>query len=369
MIWLVLVVCLGLVGLPWFAALGLTLIAYSASVGLDPLLIMQEFGRIAEMQELLAIPLLLWALALVQAQANPAAPGDAGGKEGPAAWTWSGKWMLQTPGPSATASGSADFAALLFLSSPALIVIWLVFQTVSPSGAPLLQQLLLSGLLAAFCAAVIGVALGNGARLGMLRSGLGRQPRVLWLLLVPFAGVYSGHWPLLEAAGMALAMVLIDALVRRGLDVGTAVALLLESLRAFGRLALLLGLGLAWFALVFDLGVERQWLNALIVHLPSPFWANWLIGLWLSAVWILAAWLLRPLPALIIGAPWLLPASLHSGLAATLISLITLLSLYAGDQLRAAGRGGDLSARRLVVPGLTVLLLLAMPDVARWLGD
>lgn len=366
MIWILLLVALGLAGLPWFAALGLTLLVYSAYAGLDPLLIMLEFSRLAEMQDLLAIPMLLWGLGLLQIQSIGAGRSVADAGHGQAAWAWSGKWLLQASRPGTVISAPSDIAALLFAASPPLILVWLVFGAVTPGHAPPLQHLLLAALVTA-CFVAIFTAVrwpGPGRRgiLGDLRCWL-----IPFLLLVPLAGVYSGHWPLLDAAGAAVAMVLVYGLLHRTVSIKEAVALMLESLKVFGRLALVLGLGLSWFALAFDHGIDRQWLNGLTVHLQWPFLTAILAGIWLSAVWMLGAWLLRPLPALIVGAPWLFPVSAQSGLAGAAIVLVTLLSLYAGYQLRTEQGARVLPLQRFIVLGVTILLILTAPVATQWL--
>lgn len=338
MIWVLLLVGLGLAGLPWFAALGLTLVAHSFHAGLDPLLIMLEFSRIAETQELLAIPLLLWGLGLVQAQIHGSRRISVDLIHGQTLWAWSGKWLLQRSKAGAGTATPADIAALLFAASPPLVVIWLVFQAVSPGHAPKLQHLLLAALIPACFAAIVAMLRWPGSGDQKIRPDASRWPSLV--LLLPLAGVYSGQLRLLEAAAAALAMVLLYALARGTVSTKVALTLMLDSLKEFGRLALVLGLGLAWFALVFDQGMDRQWLSTLATNLPWPQLAVILIGIWLSAIWMLGAWLLRPLPALIVGAPWLFPASVQSGLAGPVLALITLLSLYAGYQLRAKQGGG-----------------------------
>lgn len=167
----------------------------------------------------------------------------------------------------------------------------------------------------------------------------------------------------------ALLLVLIAALQLGGgqLTFSALWVRILTAIRDFGQLALLLGLGLAWIVLVFDNGLDRNWLQPLATLLPAGL-GLLLPGIWLSLVWLLAAWKLQPLVALIIGAPWLLPSALQLGMPSAVVILLTVVSLQVGHRLKIQARlsarqlGGELMRLLLVV-----LALLSVPALAGWL--
>lgn len=355
MIWLLTAIGLRWAGVPWFAVLVLAVLAFSLAAAMDPLLIMLEFSRLREFKELLALPILLYcALLLGHAQAPAAGLG-----------TCAGDWLLPESGEGrGAASAGTALPGLLFAPSVGLVLVWMIMQALSPNRTPELQQVFLAGLLPALLASLLIPA-----------TALWRDPetrrrafrfRLEWLLIpVLLAGLYLGRWGLLEAAALAAVLLTARALMGRTRQAAEIRYLLLESLRDFGMLALLLGLGLAWAAAVFDAGLSRGWLAGLLPVAPGSYAGNLMTGLWLSVAWAAGAWLLRPLPALIIGAPFLIPAALIAGLAPEQLALVSVLSLYAGHAL--GQEAPELHWLNVAAPMLLAALLLLIPGFSLWL--
>lgn len=366
MIWLLLVLFLGWVGLPWFAALGLVLLLFAAVSGMDSLLVMLEFSTLRGMEQLLAIPLLLAAARLLM----PASERPAPEHSVPSAFeSASGLWLLQQGGDRERGGNPA----WSLMPGVSLLAVWLLISALSPARAPALQTLFLAGLLPVILTwclfAVPRRAVTDSAQAPA--TGTSGVNAIQWTAsvaaLLLLGGLYFGRWSLMDAS--ALLVVLIGTL-QLGCGQLTIRALwlrILTAIRDFGQLALLLGLGLAWIVLVFDNGLDRNWLQPLATLLPAGL-GLLLPGIWLSLVWLLAAWKLQPLVALIIGAPWLLPSALQLDMPSAVVILLTVISLQVGHRLKIQARlsarqlGGELMRLLLVV-----LALLSVPGLAGWL--
>lgn len=368
LIWLLMVLLLGWAGLPWFVALGLALLLFALVSGMDSLLIMLEFSALRGMDQLLAIP-LLWSAARLLA---PPALGDAAMDGTGAQWLRgnSGLWLLR-PNKVSTPACNPGWS---LLPGVAILVVWLMIGSLSPARLPTLQEIFLAGLIPAILVWMLF------ALPGLVRSAAAPSspapPDSVWhsghwlamlAALLLLAGLYLGRWSLLEAASALVTWVCVLQLAAGRLRCSQIRALALAAIRDFGQLALLLGLSLAWVVLVFDNGLDRNWLQP-IADL-SPVGSGLLLtGIWLSLVWLLAAWKLTPLVALLIGAPWLLPAALQLGMPMNVLILVTLVSLQTGYRLRvqpalSAGRLGS----ELVCLMLAVTLLIGCPGLTSWL--
>lgn len=364
--WLLLVLALGLAGLPWFAALGAVVLLFAALGGVDSLLVMLEFSRVRELEALLAIPLLGWAARMLAA---PAAGEQAEPISSPLLHDWSGRWMS---GPAEPVVLSRLPLAALLPGVP-LLLLWLLLGSLSPARTPGLQELFLAALLP--CILLLPVlALAQRKQPGdpvqaATAPGFRFLRRIAWPAgLILLAGLYLGLWAMLEAAVAWGLLIALSAVLSRTMALEQVWMALLTSLKDFGSWVLLLGLGLAWAALVFDSGLNRQWLEPLSQLLPGQGWALLLPGLWLSVLWTLAAWKLGPLPALVIGAPWVFGAALQAGISAPVLLLLSLCSLHLGRQLATAS-APDVREQLLRFGLLAALLvaLLLWPALTSWL--
>ncbi|MGY6554636.1 MAG: hypothetical protein ACXIUM_08955 [Wenzhouxiangella sp.] len=368
LIWLLLVLFLGWLGLPWFAALGLSLLLFAALSGMDSLLIMLEFSALRGMEQLLAIPLLWCAarLLLYSGAADAAhAPVLKGLEEA------SGRWLL---GPASEPAARCDGnPAWTLLPGVSMLTVWLLISSLSPARTPGLPELFLAGLMpfvVVWCL-FAGVARTPTAGALSTASFLANRNPSHWaaaLATLPLlGGLYLGRWNLLEAAAVLLALIAVMQVGGGRITFSQLRLHALAASRDFGQLALLLGLGLAWIVLVFDNGLDRTWLEPLGRLVPMGD-GLLLPGLWLSLVWLLAAWKLKPMPALVLGAPWLLPGALQLGIPSTSVILLTVLSLHSGQRLSLHPA---LSARRLgselLRLQLAVALLLGVPGLTSWL--
>lgn len=367
LLWLLLLLALGLARLPWFAALGAVLLLFAAHVGMDSLLIALEFGRLREFEPILAIPLLWWTARVLTAEPVDLAQTSS---RRAAMQDWSGLWLLGQ----AKSRSSRSLAAMSLLPGVPLLMVWLAMSSVSPARTPDLQELFLASLipfalLFLLTAVFVPGAITRPADPGPETRGSKTASRILLLVsLVLLAGLYMGRWDLLEAAVAGALLLAGVQLQQRCLAPQQLWPMMLASLRDFGHFALLFGLGLAWIVLAFDSGLNRHWLEPLANLFSGTAWSLLAPGLWLSALWTLAAWKLKPLPALVIGAPWLLTAGLQVGIPAPTLALICVLSLHAGQRLSTGTASGLRPA--LVSIGLlaaTVSILLTAPMLTGWL--
>lgn len=395
MIWLILLFLLAVLGLPWFAALGLVVIGFHLSVGLDPAVAVMEFGRLRDYETLLALPLLLLCAQLLAGDAFKATRG--GGERSGAERRWYlGTWLATLPDqllqwPVATGrglrgqAGPPDFAArpdparsmaalsaCLLAPSLILILVGLLFSMLIPARSPGLQAIFLAGLVPAMLLQAAALSWtyrsGGAPRRPGTRAALTRPSFMIvaTLLFVLVAGLYAGRWGVFEGSAGAALILLLRQLITERLASGRLIESVLAAAIPFGALALLLGLGLGWAAVVADSGLGREWTGmmerAASVHAAAP-------AVLVSLLWLLAAAMFRPLPALILAAPLIFPAAVRSGLAAEQLAVITVLALHTGAGIAALWRAGQPWRDAVVlVPHLAALVLAAAwPGLSLWL--
>lgn len=357
LMWLLVVLLLAWAGLPWFASLGLSLLLFAALSGMDSLLIMLEFSGLRGMEQLLAIP-LLWCAArlLTWSGAGGAAPAPVLRALDSAA----GMWLLGRGAvPEARCSGNPAWSLLPGVS---VLAVWLLTSSISPARAPSLAELFLAGLIpfvlvwCLFATAQRTTTATAAAAAPSVSSWTSSHWTAALAVLPLLGGLYLGRWSLLEAAAVLVKLLAVLQLSSGRIAFSQLRALILAASRDFGQLALLLGLGLAWAVLVFDQGLDRYWIQPLGDLVPV---GDGLLvpGLWLSLVWLLAAWKLTPMVALVLGAPWLLPGALQLGMPATIVILLTVLSLHTGHRLSLQPA---LSAHRLGGELLRLLIAVAL---------
>lgn len=362
MIWLLVILALRWLGFPWFAALACAILSALFWSGLDSLVLMLEFARLAEFEALLALPFLFLCARLLASQANAAGARRTASAPRGLLRVASGEWLTspdQTrpiePAP------SVPLPALLLAPSGGLLLVAIVMEAVDPARTPDFRALLLAGLLPGMLA--IPFALRWSGR----QNQTPMQSRsIRWRLLVAaglLGGLYLGRWGIVEAGALAAFALTAEGLLFGRLSRAQLTRHIAGSLRDFGMLALLFGLALAWAAVVFDGGLERNWLAAIGSGLSASYFRDLLLGGWVLSLWTLAAWLMRPMPALVIAAPFIVPAALGAGLAAEPLALLSLLALYAGNRL----------GRRQIcrTEGLSLLLAAAVivlwPELVQWL--
>lgn len=371
MIWLLGVIGLRWAGLHWFAALTLVMLAFSLFMSMDPLLLMLEFARLRQFGELLALPLIFYCghlLLKIHAERPDSAPN--------AVWTsafhlGSGTWLLEPSGQGrAPPRGHSGVFALLLAPSALMLLLWLVMNFVSPGRTPSLQQVFLAGL-------IPGALLWLWTQAIALRSGrhtVASRPATVdllaWLVVtIALGGFYLGRWALPEASALSALALTGAALISGRLASAQVPELILAGLRDFGQVALLLGLGLAWAAVTFDGGLDRGWLARGLPLASWPYAAGLIVGLWLAAAWIALTWLLKPLPALVIGAPFLIPAALIAGLPPGALATLSVLALYLGYRLGQAERGTGYYAALLALGTVAFVPALTAWLPARMLGS
>lgn len=379
MIWLLGVIGLRWAGLHWFAALALVMLAFSLFMSIDPLFLILEFARLRQFGELLALPLIFFSGHLLL-EIHAARP-DASAKAG---WTsairlGSGSWLLQPSGQGRVpVFGQSGVSALLLAPSALMLLLWLVMNFVSPGRTPALQQVFLAGLIpgALLWLWARAVAFRSGRHAPLPQGGMPFQPRLSkvellawWVVAIALGGFYLGRWGLAEAAALSALALSGAALISGRLVSAQLPGLVLAGLRDFGQVALLLGLGLAWAAVVFDGGLDRSWLARGLPLAAGTYGAGLIVGLWLSAAWVVLAWLLKPLPALVVGAPFLIPAALIAGLPPGVLATLSVLALYVGYQLGQAVREPGISGALPVLAAIVLIPALSTWLPARMLGS
>lgn len=364
MMWLLLVLGLRLAGLPWFAALGAAILAFLFVVGLDPLVLALDFGRLRDLEVLLALPLLLICAGLLAPEVHR--PGSPPPCLAASVRVCAGSWLVGQGAPGTVPA--APLPGLLLAPSAALVLIWLIMEALSPARTPDLQTFFLAGLapgLLAMPAAALWSRWREAVR-ARPADERGFASRLDWLLiLILVAGVYLGRWGVLEAAAFTALALGLRRLLSGLLRPAQLKKLIVDSLRDFGRLALLVGLGLAWTAVVFDSGMDRHWMATSSPVLVGTYLGSVLVGSWVSVAWIAGAWMLKPLPALVVGAPFLIPAALAVGLAPEQLALVSVLSLYTGHRLGQDLHRPALSEVYALV--LAIALILLVPPLSLWL--
>ena len=379
MIWLLGVIGLRWAGLHWFAALALVMLAFSLFMSMDPLLLALEFARLRQFGELLALPLIFYSgHLLLQTQAER--PGSAAN----AGWTsaidlGSGLWLVQPSSQGrAPVLNHSGLPALLVAPSALMLLLWLVMNFVSPGRTPALEQVFLAGLVpgALLWVWLRAVAIRSGRQHALAHGTLHMRARpavvdvLSWLVVtIALVGFYLGRWALPEAAALSALALSVGALITGRATPARLTELVLAGLRDFGQVALLLGLGLAWAAVVFDGGLDRGWLARSLPLAPGTYPAALIVGLWLGAAWAVLAWLLKPLPALVVGAPFLIPAALIAGLPPATLATLSALALYFGYQIGQAERGSGLSAVALTLAATVLVPALTVWLPARLLGS
>lgn len=364
-LWLVLVLVPGLLGLHWFAALGLALLILVWHSGVHSLLILLEFSRIRELEPLLAIPLIWWSAGLLQGKAATAqSPQSTDGRQTAAA-DWSGLWLL----------GSTDAAAkhrvfgLSLLPGVAMLSVWASLSVVSPTRAPDLNTLFLAALLPLLLYLLLSTLVQHSGFSLSLSRWSKRRLALLAAATLLLGGLYLNRWTLLDAAAMWAVLVVVLQTQGRLVSPRQAAEMLIDSLKRFGQFALLFGLGLAWAMLLFDSGLNRHWLEPLALALGGGLITGLIAGLGLSALWTAAAWKLGPLPALVILAPWLLSPALHLGIPASVLAVLVVLSLQAGHRLSIPPGKDERQTAPVLELGITALLislLLMLPALTTW---
>lgn len=385
MMWPALLLLLAMLGLPWFAATGATLIGFHLWAELDPALVIMEFDRLRGSETLIALPLLLLCARLL-----PEAPCAGRRSVWRSALEWPLSSLRESPGldlPGPRAAASADHSrdpgaarwpssagAQLLAPSLLLVLVALVIEMLTPARAPGLQAVFLAAFVPAVLVQLLTAGWKRWTGSVLRRSGAGTMARggapamvMKAALVVLIAGLYAGFWTLVEAtAGAALVLILHHLVILRRSPRQLAERAL-DSAIPFGALGLLLGLGLGWAMLVGDAGLVRDWarfLNHLAgIHVLVP-------ALAVSAVWLLSAALLGPFPALILGAPIIVPASLGTGMAAEQLAVLTVLALHSGGAVASLGSVGQGARARW--PGLTaqllvIFLIAVWPSLSLWL--
>jgi len=370
MMWLLLVLGLRWAGLPWFAALGFAILAFLFFVGLDPLVLALDFSRLRDYEELLALPFLWVCAGLLVTQAQR--PGSPSPPMAASIKICAGDWLVERGAEGKLAAVTAvPVAALLIAPSATLVLVCLIMQALSSTRTPDLQLMLLAGLAPALLAVPVAVLWSRSRdpvreRQGRPADKRGFVLRLDWLLIAGLlAGLYLGRWGILEAAAFASLALAIQRLRSGVLRPVHIQKLVLDSLRDFGWLALLMGLGLAWMAVVFDSGMDRHWMARVNPGWSGTYLGIVLAGAWLSAAWIAGAWLLKPLPALIVGAPFIVPAALAVGMAPEQLALVSVLSLYTGYRLGQRVSGPERSDLHALL--LAIALILMIPALSLWL--
>lgn len=348
-------ILLALVGLPLFAVLALISITLLRSIELEPILLLMEFQRLGELPELAAVPLLIFAGTLLAASRRPK------------------DWLGTAALPASLLAPSLVLILYAVLAQHLILLVGPSPEDMFRAGlGPAMLWLILFGLMSRRIAQGLDPASVPGPGIGQRLRSFSWELPVLGAILL---GLYIGWVEILDAAVLMASWLLIVTLwVRRGVTWRQLPALVSAAMLHSAAVLLLLGMSLALARILTGVGLAP---NTLYI---APAWlAQPLLFLLISLPGVVVGLLLRPVPAMLVLVPVLMPTVLLAGLEPAQLGIVLLLSLLLGQALRAEystrtpgqhenAQRPDRAARlRIAIPALIWLAAALFPVLTLWL--
>lgn len=409
---LVLVV-LALLGMPLFAVIALAALGGYWRAGLDPLLASMAFVRIGELPLLASLPLFTFAGVLLAKSRAPdrlvelmqSVPGWMPGGlvffvlipcslmtalTGASGIAVVALGSLLLPGliqdgrshqSSLGVVTAGSTPGVLLAPSLPLILYAVVVQWIAPRAGPNIYELFLAGLLPGLLMLALMGGYVAWVNRGLPRDRRPRKPMgqalrdnalELPLPFVVLGGIYSGYLPVVDAAVVTAAWVLITlVLIRREVRLSKLPEIVTEAMVMVAAILLLLGMSMASANVMIDAGVVQGLQERL-----EPLVASRLIFLLVVISLLLVAGMLLDIgAAVVILAPLIIPVAMAFGVDPVHLGVVLVASLQIGYCVPPLGGNlllaGDrfeydiLTIRRTALP-IIGILLVALLIITGW---